>query len=820
MIGIKLRGVRHLWRMVDTSSLNYILVKTREREYDICEVIKLPSDHPYGEKMFILNYIYNHNNDVYISLVDRNEEFAKMVKGIEHNKVITVSKGNKYDNLAHFNQFFQEIILLPKTFHRDYESFLKENNKMVKALVNKYGQRTMSHITPKLFYIYGNGSKNLYQWAADLYYKHSVRLSTLKTIFQWNDDYNQLMKNLSKGTITAYTNSDSIITLLEELQVLRNNKRVNDAINSFNTAQKKLLKSNSLTDADNKTLARFAKLSDTKRINFIKKVSTIDDFSELMRQMRHVTSTHFNWNKDSFMDFVNNVEGINYEIIVDSGDVVLTKVNDYETIKQFGKTTNWCISKNKSYWNNYIEYHGGKTTQYMLFDFSKMEDDKLSIIGLTTTRNKGITSAHDFTNNNLMGSPSRNTQFIKSFLARFQHKNDIYSLISDCGIDIASIVEFDKPQYKWDKEGLMEYLFECVNSENVDILKSAIDNENKMVLSICDENIRYFLGDAYIDNIPSEFWGLQHIVFIDFSKSQFDPNRLQFAIIYNGNLGDDYCESIYNELSNTVDYVDFDMKLIEFGMPYDIIRRADNKTRMLTRAFTNRNYKLLNEYISKDKHMIADLFNILDHNVVFDAIWKTISEDNSFDYLNMIYDNGYKLHGLINTDYLAELFDKVFKYHYQRIPNVLTDGMLIPSDEMIEKFNNESLNTFEEVSYVGSYLQFKMLFDNEIDDSINYNSLYFRLLSRIHRTPARGELVDKIILDLSDRLNFEKKNSESLKLFFNVGVMSSNNDVQYRVTEMAKTSEHTAKLYANALAYKMKLNGEITVAHHVQAEHI
>ena len=79
---------------------------------------------------------------------------------------------------------------------------------------------------------------------------------------------------------------------------------------------------------------------------------------------------------------------------------MVLKVFDFETIKQLAKTTNWCISKNKSYWNNYVSPENN-TSQYVLFDFSKKEDDKHSIIGFTVMHNKGITNAHDFTNNNL-----------------------------------------------------------------------------------------------------------------------------------------------------------------------------------------------------------------------------------------------------------------------------------------------------------------------------------------------------------------------------------------------------------------------------------
>ena len=69
---------------------------------------------------------------------------------------------------------------------------------------------------------------------------------------------------------------------------------------------------------DKKTIIKFSKLSDVKKNNFIRKVSTIEDLNELMRQMRHASSLHFSWNKDSLMDFLENVEGIKYEIVCEN----------------------------------------------------------------------------------------------------------------------------------------------------------------------------------------------------------------------------------------------------------------------------------------------------------------------------------------------------------------------------------------------------------------------------------------------------------------------------------------------------------------------
>ena len=312
MIGTSIRSVRHLFRVSD-ASLKTVLVKFKENAWDICKVVKFPQGSSFGETMFIFNNYFRQSHWGYDSVIASND-FRKLFKAEDVTshacRVISVNSSE----FPSFSGMFQEITLLPDSFDSDYEKFLKDNNKMVTNLCSKYGIATRDTKMKRL-YIYSDGSKNFFQWAVNSYYQNGTSMSVIKNILIWNESYKQLAKNLSKGTITAYTSKDSIVKLLKELGDLRKDKRINDSINSFNTAQKKLFKNNKLTDDDKQALWRLSRLSETKRLNFIKKVSSITDFNELVRQLRFATSVHFSWSKESFMDFINNVEGIKYEKI-------------------------------------------------------------------------------------------------------------------------------------------------------------------------------------------------------------------------------------------------------------------------------------------------------------------------------------------------------------------------------------------------------------------------------------------------------------------------------------------------------------------------
>ena len=814
MIGTNIRGIRHLWRVSDCS-LRKILVRCGERGWDICEVIKTKPDSKIGERMYIFNSCYNENNYNISTLSSLSTEMHDMLSEVTHSRSLEVVKN--CHGFKGCDGLFSEITLLPKSFDEDYASFLKENAKIVKNLTEKYGVNT-NDIRVKRIYIYTEGSKYFFQWAMDLYFKAGCSMRTIFNILTWNEHYKQLTKKLSKSTITAYTSQNSINDLMEELAILRNEKRVNDAINSFNTAQKKLLKTNEQSKTDKNTLARFSKLSDTKKTNFIRKVSTINDYQELMRQMRHVTSVHFEWSKDSFMDFIKNVDGINYEVVYENDSVVLVKVTDYETIKQLGKTTNWCISKNKTYWNNYIEHNHGKATQYMIFDFSKFEDDKLSIVGFTTTYNKGITSAHNFTNDNLMnGGNNMNSLLLKSYLARFDDSNSIYKILQDCGIDITLVAHYDKPQYKWSYEDLMSYLYECVDKNNVDIIKY---DGNRLVLSVLDENIKYFFGDAYMDNISSDDYGEQHIIFADFAMSQYDPNKLIFGIVYDGGSEGNYCSCMYNETSLSVNAnVNFDSKLIEFDVPYDIIRRTDDINKRARNAFTSFNVNMLMDCIKKEKNCLHKaMVEYFEQENIYHTIYQSVINFLSFDYLNIIYDNGHYLNEYMDSSYIAEILKCSFNNLKTASRQLYRNSVMEkPNEERIKAFYNEELKNRNDVLYVGNYLIIKEIIKRENKNGTDFNRIYHKILSNIYNSGLTGALIKELMYLMLDNLDMsEKKDSTSyiISYFTRFG----DEEMQDTVKKLAEIYRWITPIYESVL--KTKLEQEAFAAVHATVNSI
>ena len=753
MIGKYVRGVRHLIRLSNPSPTPILLI-VNGVPYDLFDIVR---DNFNGKnKTFIFGKGYN---DSYIDRTSRMFDTPTLkALLIKHRDIFEIKSAN-----CHPWVDTSEIIMLPLSFDDMYKKFLLENQKMINELSRRYDFSTSS-ITIKALYCYTNGSKNFFFWGLNLYLKYNVKLDTIKNIMLWYDLYGQMTKLLKKNTITAYTSKDSIYDLLSELTNLRMDKRLNESINSFNTCQKKLLKKYKFDDNDKHALSLFAKLSSTKRLNFIKKMSSVDDISELLRQLKFITSTHFSWNKASFVDYLNNVENLKYEIKYDKGNIMVLKVFDFETIKQLAKTTNWCISKNKSYWNNYVSPENN-TSQYVLFDFSKKEDDKHSIIGFTVMHNKGITNAHDFTNNNLFKNSGNEYddnrgRYLKSYIDNFLLNNNIYEILKNDGLDASYFETYDRMKYEWNKKGFLKHLYSYIDSFNVKVLSNI---DNKLALSIKDENICELLGETYNEIITSAYVKCEHILFLDFSKNKNDARKLEYTIVLSDSYGEDHATAMYDEFSRQINDDSFDEKLIEYKLPYDIIRRKSNKMEQFVNSFINFNIPNIKLILSKDKTFLVKSKDYITPYQYMNVLISSLIGYVSFDYLDIIYDNGYTINDICGSKPLrniikslvSKLISKLVSINGIELYDCSSLDIKTPSKEDIDSFFNRNLKTKKEAEYVGYYLMLKKIILNE-DFSKNEWSTFGETFNLVRNYNVDGNIIVELFTKIFSHADFNK----------------------------------------------------------------
>ena len=420
---------------------------------------------------------------------------------------------------------------------------------------------------------------------------------------------------------------------------------------------------------------------------------------------------------------------------------------------------------------------------------------RLSIIGFTTTRNRGITSAHNFINEPLIGEHQEGERvLLDSFISRFKNNKNIYSILADDGVDITLVVHYDALPYEWDKEHLMAYLHECVDKHNVDVL---IDKDNKLALSVTDENLRYFFGDAYHDNIGQSSYNQQHIIFADFSKNKYDTNKLQFAIIEDSCSDEDYCSGIFDERSQPAN-VNFDSKLIEFGLPYNTIRRTNNIRVRLRNAISSYNTPMILDCMKNcDKTTLKRVLKEdFGSDSLFDMVMRTIRSYVSFDYLNLLYDNGMCLKDFMSYSYIGDMI-KQFAYDIKTTSRATSKFTKLEkvTDDDIELFFNREVERREDAKYIGIFTAIKKILSNEKFDSANrYNETIGRFVSFILGESKVGEIYEQILFLVLDHINFAHTSDCAMNIV-KYAAYNGSEELRNFIKRLGEKDEYFGKAY-------------------------
>ena len=701
MIGTRLRGLRHGANLSNGKPIE-ILFFMRDRHIREGVIISTPRE----------VYIFNRDLRNVKEIPDKSilslyrEKYAYR---FQHTILIDRKRvgRNEYSNEVRY------AVALPDDFEKQYAEFCESNKKLFKSLGEKVGYSDLNNPWSKYVFCICGGSKNFFAWAHNVMAR-GCTLVSIEMALRWNENYQQMVKKLKKGTITAYTDVASMDDMLNEMSMLRRSKRVADVINMFNTAQKKALREIPYSDDVYETMSRFSRLSPLKKNNFIRKMSTVEDPNEILHQMAFLADVHFKWNKESLMEYLANNENLSYELKYDKGDVVLLMVNDYDTVKRLAKNTNWCISKNKQYWNNYMSPSHIKmgTRQYVLFDFSKKEDDLNSIIGFTVTKNKGITASHNFTNTNILDKRFNMTAYLRNkFETLVPEKSSmggIHTILAAKGIDINTIISTNLNSYEWNSGAFFDYLSKCIPDDSFDVL-SQIDD--KVSILIESDRIGHFLGKTFANNFDVSS-NTEYMIFADFSKDPNDPNKLLFCpISYDRQSHEASVASVYNQLCE-ITGESFDSLLDEYDLPYDIICRADDPYDKAVSAFSCFDWRGLNTVLKLPEVRERFIKSGDDKIRVFEAVNTSIFRLLSTKFLEAIYGNELTLTDMIGRDLTYNICNTIVSELGRLSDCDVTDS------EFDALINNKELNKNKE--YVALCYVLKMILTKEPKETANY----------------------------------------------------------------------------------------------------
>lgn len=353
------------------------------------------------------------------------------------------------------------------------------SKKILNPLITKLNINTDEDNTFKELISLTYDSPNYQLWAVNAVYSKYCTVGEIKSILTWAKSHKQLICQLSKHTITAYTSRYAITILKKEIKNIQLIDDVKTFINKFNTIQRNLLKEYLNLDSYSilniskekelkkwyKIFTKLQKLPDDQLDNFISTCSALHDITALLDAFTWCMDLSYKWDKKEFISFVTKSTP-NSPIVYNNENIVILHVTSHKDCNKLVGSegrTKWCFNCNKTCWESYVNDTNSK--QYFLFDFSKKESEETSHIAFTINKELGLTEAYTTHNLNII-----------------EHGNDyVNEVFNEKGINISDFIKLNHPiDYKWEENSIKTILGE---NENVQV----IDNSNNRLL-ISSEN--------------------------------------------------------------------------------------------------------------------------------------------------------------------------------------------------------------------------------------------------------------------------------------------------------------------------------------------
>jgi hypothetical protein len=175
-------------------------------------------------------------------------------------------------------------------------------------------------------------------------------------------------------------------SLFDYLQAKRNKSKLNQVLTSLPSIARKVSVDERLTNLISNNI-EFAE----QIMNFYsRKGGRYKDADKLYTDtLKLITNLKGEFNLEGIKKFLKDKKA-NVETILERDDLLIVKVNDYETSARIG-SADWCISYSSSSWESYV---GLFNNQYFVYNFSEPPESNKSMIGLTVGASGQILNAH------------------------------------------------------------------------------------------------------------------------------------------------------------------------------------------------------------------------------------------------------------------------------------------------------------------------------------------------------------------------------------------------------------------------------------------
>ena len=296
---------------------------------------------------------------------------------------------------------------------------------------------------------------------------------------------------------------------------------VKNAINHFNTDQRKMLNENLLSKeytaleaSNNATIKKWAeifkkfnRLPLDRKNKFYSNCSRLKNLPDLLNAIETCLVETYKWDKEDFLAYLANNTN-DCEVVYENGPYIIVHVGSFNSSKLLcgNGRTSWCITQQDSYWRQYVTDHSNRD-QYFMFDFSRKESDAFAHIGFTMENGRGFYCAQTCNNSDMRNGYTQGNEklSINQALEKAGVKMNVFLRLNPLNHfkwELESIVNFIKSRpsdyaIAYEKDGRM--IVNVLNAQGVKPLcghtlipssNTIVDNNNKVYVFI-DTNLKY-----------------------------------------------------------------------------------------------------------------------------------------------------------------------------------------------------------------------------------------------------------------------------------------------------------------------------------------
>ena len=406
------------------------------------------------------------------------------------------------------------------------------NKKQMQPLIDKYA---INPETNKLFIsvceMFDN-QPNYQIWAVKMIFSKTMEIEQLEAIHEWVTKNQTMVKLLEKQNIVSYSSKGLIAQLFREMEGLDKLSIVKNAINHFNTEQRKMLTENLLykeftpMEANSNAVIKkwaeifkkFNRLPLDRKNKFYSNCSRLKNLDDLKNAIETCLEETYKWVKEDFLAFLAN-NAPDSEVIFDNGPYVVVHIGSFKSSKLIcgNGRTSWCITQQDSYWRQYVGEHSNRD-QYFMFDFSRKESDAFAHIGFTMENGRGFYCAQTCNNQSMVNGYQQGNERL-----------DIKQALEKAGIKMNLFLRLNPLNYfKWTQEDIVKHIKDRPNDYAI-----AYEKDGRMIINVlnsqavktlCAHTLMSFSGYV-VDNNNKVY------VFID-TNLKYNDEKSMLSMLY------------------------------------------------------------------------------------------------------------------------------------------------------------------------------------------------------------------------------------------------------------------------------------------------